>query len=123
MLGRMRSTRDVVGGTEPAVSCLPALRRDCRLCAKPSGSPANGGSDQVVTPSSRPLANRRVVAGYTQEGLAEALRVDRTTIGRWERGAQLPQPWQRPDLARLLGVTLERLDVLLRPQSAAHEVA
>lgn len=72
---------------------------------------------------SRPLANRRVVAGYTQEGLAEALGVDRTTIGRWERGAQLPQPWQRPDLARLLGVTLEQLDVLLRPQSAAHEVA
>ncbi|MGH3611876.1 MAG: helix-turn-helix transcriptional regulator [Pseudonocardia sp.] len=69
------------------------------------------------------MANRRVVAGYTQEGLAEALGVDRTTIGRWERGAQLPQPWQRPDLARLLGVTLERLDVLLRPQSAAHEVA
>ncbi len=49
MLGRMRSARDVVGGTEPAVSCLPALRRDCRLRAKPSGSPANGGSDQVVT--------------------------------------------------------------------------
>ncbi|HEY6425217.1 MAG TPA: helix-turn-helix transcriptional regulator [Pseudonocardiaceae bacterium] len=54
--------------------------------------------------SSRPLANRRVVAGYTQEGLAEALGVDRTTIGRWERVEQLPQPWH---LARQLHVTLE----------------
>ncbi len=63
---------------------------------------------------SRPLANRRVVAGYTQEGLAETLGVDRTTIGRWERGAQLPQPWQRPDLARQLHITLEDLDALLR---------
>ncbi|GAB2981290.1 helix-turn-helix domain-containing protein [Amycolatopsis acidiphila] len=64
--------------------------------------------------SSRPLANRRVVVGYTQEGLAEALGVDRTTIGRWERGEQQPQPWQRPDLALKLGITLEELDGLLR---------
>lgn len=72
---------------------------------------------------SRPLANRRVVAGYTQEGLAEALGIDRTTIGRWERGAQLPQPWQRPDLAHKLAVTLEQLDSLLRPQTAGADVA
>jgi len=67
-----------------------------------------------VARSSCPLANRRVVVGYTQEGLAEALGVDRTTIGRWERGEQQPQPWQRPDLALKLGVTLEELDGLLR---------
>ncbi|WP_020663229.1 helix-turn-helix transcriptional regulator [Amycolatopsis benzoatilytica] len=64
--------------------------------------------------SPRPLANRRVVVGFTQEALAEALGVDRTTIGRWERGEQQPQPWQRPDLALKLGVTLEELDGLLR---------
>lgn len=67
-----------------------------------------------MTQSSRPLANRRVLAGYTQEGLAEALGVERTTIGRWERGKQRPHPWQRPDLARTLGVSLEQLDNLLR---------
>jgi transcriptional regulator with XRE-family HTH domain len=59
------------------------------------------------------LANRRVVAGYTQEGLAEALGVDRTTVGRWERAEQRPHPWQRPYLARLLRITLEQLDGLL----------
>lgn len=63
--------------------------------------------------SSRPLlGSRRVVAGYTQEGLAEALGVDRTTVSRWERGEHLPHPWQRPDLARVLGVTLEQLVLL-----------
>jgi transcriptional regulator with XRE-family HTH domain len=76
-----------------------------------------------VARSSRPLANRRVIAGYTQEGLAEALGVDRTTIGRWERGEQLPQPGQRPDLAHKLDVTLEQLDGLLRPQSIGADVA
>lgn len=70
--------------------------------------------------SSRPLANRRVVVGYTQEALTEALGVDRTTIGRWERGEQQPQPWQRPDLALKLGVTLEQLDSLLRPPQSVH---
>lgn len=83
----------------------------------------DGRSDVIMVRSSRPLADRRVVAGYTQEGLAEALGVDRTTIGRWERGAQLPQPWQRPDLAHKLGITLEQLDSLLRPQSAGADVA
>jgi transcriptional regulator with XRE-family HTH domain len=69
-----------------------------------------------VAPTSRLLAKRRVVAGYTQEGLAEALGVDRTTVGRWERGEQLPQPSQRPRLAQQLSVTLEELDVLLHHQ-------
>ncbi|MFC0109242.1 helix-turn-helix transcriptional regulator [Kibdelosporangium aridum] len=64
--------------------------------------------------SPRPLANRRMIVGYTQEGLAEALGVDRTTIGRWERGEQLPQPWQRPDLACKLHITMEELDGFLR---------
>jgi DNA-binding XRE family transcriptional regulator len=73
-----------------------------------------------VARSPRPLANRRVVVGYTQEALAEALDVDRTTIGRWERGEQQPQPWQRPDLALQLRVTLEELDSLLRPAQPVH---
>jgi DNA-binding XRE family transcriptional regulator len=59
------------------------------------------------------LARRRLTIGYTQERLAEVLGVYPSTVGRWERGVQVPQPWQRPDLAKALGVTLERLDVLL----------
>ncbi|MFS8104067.1 helix-turn-helix domain-containing protein [Lentzea alba] len=61
-----------------------------------------------------PLAAAREAAGYTQESLALALKVERTTIGRWERGVQSPQPWQRPGLAHALQVSLEELDDLLR---------
>ena len=61
-----------------------------------------------------PLAAVREAAGYTQESFAVTVKVERTTIGRWERGVQSPQPWQRPGLARALQVSLEELDDLLR---------
>jgi DNA-binding XRE family transcriptional regulator len=60
------------------------------------------------------LAECRHAVGYTQESFAEKLGVDRTTIGRWERGAQSPQPWQRPDLAAALNISLDHLDDMLR---------
>ncbi|WP_418153221.1 helix-turn-helix transcriptional regulator [Actinoalloteichus caeruleus] len=71
----------------------------------------------------RPLTYRRVIAGYTQERLAEVLGVDRSTIGRWERGEQLPQPGQRPGLAHKLGVTLDHLDSLLRARPVGPDLA
>jgi transcriptional regulator with XRE-family HTH domain len=55
-----------------------------------------------------------LAAGYTQESFAEKLGVDRSTVGRWERGIQSPQPWQRPDLAAALDISLDELDDLLR---------
>lgn len=61
-----------------------------------------------------PLAACRLAAGFTQESLAEQLSIDRSTIGRWERGAQAPQPWQRPDLATSLRISLTELDDILR---------
>lgn len=67
----------------------------------------------AIQPSS-PLADCRHAAGYTQETFADKLGVDRTTVGRWERGVQSPQPWQRPDLATALDVSLDHLDDLLR---------
>lgn len=59
------------------------------------------------------LAQRRKASGYTQEQFAEAMRVDRTTVYRWERGEVDPQPHQRPRLAKLLQVTSKELDELL----------
>ncbi|MER7793016.1 helix-turn-helix transcriptional regulator [Streptomyces sp. NPDC097640] len=52
---------------------------------------------------------------HTQESLAEALGVDRTTIGRWESGRATPQPWMRPKLAKALRTSLDQLAVLLSP--------
>jgi transcriptional regulator with XRE-family HTH domain len=60
------------------------------------------------------LAQCRVAAGHSQESLAARLGVDRTTVGRWERGLTLPQPWVRSGLASALGVPSSELDELLK---------
>src|SRR6202012_3277917 len=39
------------------------------------------------------LASRRRALGLSQELLAAELGVDRTTVGRWERGETDPQPY------------------------------
>ena len=59
------------------------------------------------------LAQRRKAMGSSQEELAERLGVDRSTIVRWERGTTAPQPWARPKLAELLGVSVDQLEELL----------
>lgn len=63
------------------------------------------------------LAQRRRTVGFSQERLAEQLGVDRTTVIRWERGETEPQPWQRPNLATALAVSLDELDPLLATKS------
>lgn len=59
------------------------------------------------------LVTARKAAGYTQEGLAEALHVDRATVIRWEAGRHAPWPYMWPKLGKLLGVSRERLQELL----------
>lgn len=59
------------------------------------------------------LVAARKAAGYTQEALAAALHVDRSTVIRWEAGDHAPVPYLWPKLAKLLSVTPERLQVLL----------
>ncbi|MFJ9696650.1 helix-turn-helix domain-containing protein [Kitasatospora sp. NPDC101183] len=69
------------------------------------------------------LIQRREAVGHTQESLAEAIQVDRTTIGRWENGRGSPQPWMRPKLARALRVSVEQLADLLAASPATFAVA
>ncbi|MGH3623423.1 MAG: helix-turn-helix transcriptional regulator, partial [Sciscionella sp.] len=52
------------------------------------------------------LAIARKAAGLTQEDLAAALRVERSTVVRWEAGRHAPQSHLWPELATLLGLTL-----------------
>ncbi|MET8677741.1 helix-turn-helix domain-containing protein [Streptomyces sp. NPDC004647] len=61
----------------------------------------------------RRFTERRKACGYSQEAFAEALRVDRTTVQRWEKGETDPQPWLRPGIAKLLEITSKQLDALL----------
>ncbi|MDQ0776320.1 transcriptional regulator with XRE-family HTH domain [Streptomyces aurantiacus] len=59
------------------------------------------------------LVQRRKAAGFTQEGLAEYLDVERSTVGRWESGETEPQVWLRPKLARALNTSNEELQAAL----------
>lgn len=61
------------------------------------------------------FAARREALGFTQETFARQLKVELSTVGRWERGTLTPQPWRRPRIAKLLQVSLSELDVLLNP--------
>ncbi|MGH3720966.1 MAG: helix-turn-helix transcriptional regulator [Pseudonocardiaceae bacterium] len=65
------------------------------------------------------LAGAHKAAGYTQEGLAAEVHVDRSTVIRWEAGDHAPLPYLRPKLARLLGQSREQLRKLAeRPEDA-----
>lgn len=59
------------------------------------------------------LAQRRKVLGLTQEDLACLLGVERSTVMRWERGENEPQPSIRLRLAKALRVPTDRLEALL----------
>ncbi len=67
------------------------------------------------------VAERRKLLGYSQERLAHALGVDRTTVGRWESGKTVPQPPLRPKLAEVLQVDLAELDSLVAQSQHSPE--
>jgi transcriptional regulator with XRE-family HTH domain len=59
------------------------------------------------------LIDARKAAGRNQEQIAEVVGVDRTTLGKWERGESTPQPNQRAAYAEALGVTMDELSAML----------
>jgi transcriptional regulator with XRE-family HTH domain len=59
------------------------------------------------------LVAGRKRAGKSQEQVAHAVDVDRTTVGKWERGESTPQPHQRPAYADALKISLHELDQML----------
>jgi transcriptional regulator with XRE-family HTH domain len=59
------------------------------------------------------LIAARKATGKSQEQIAQELKVDRTTIGTWERGEYSPQPYQRHTYALALGITMDELDAML----------
>ena len=69
------------------------------------------------------LIGARKAAGYTQEGVAAALHVDRSTVIRWEAGDHSPLPYLQPRLARLLALSPERLRELIDDNSDSPPLA
>jgi tetratricopeptide (TPR) repeat protein/transcriptional regulator with XRE-family HTH domain len=69
------------------------------------------------------LIQRRKALGLTQEDLATLLKVDPSTVVRWERGTTRPLPWLWPRLARVLKVPPGRLEALLAADGTAGSSA
>lgn len=63
------------------------------------------------------LVARREGLGFTQESFARRIGVETSTVGRWERGLQDPQPWMRPKIAKALDISVEELAALLSVES------
>jgi len=71
-----------------------------------------------MAPKRPGLARARRLVGHTQETLAEVLKVDASTVRRWEAGGQ-PATYVIPRLAKVLGLTTSELDALLHPEPVA----
>ncbi len=67
----------------------------------------------------REFAQRRRAQGFTQESLAAALQVERSTVVRWEAGKSRPHAGLWPKLAAALQVTADQLTNLLADDSPA----
>jgi class 3 adenylate cyclase len=55
------------------------------------------------------IRSRREKRGLTQQAIAHALQVSPQAVSKWERGENAPDITVLPDLARLLGVTVDWL--------------
>lgn len=63
------------------------------------------------------LAAHRKAMGFSQEGLAELLRITPGTVGRWEQGTSTPEAWLQPRLRNVLGLSVQELVDLLNPRA------
>jgi transcriptional regulator with XRE-family HTH domain/tetratricopeptide (TPR) repeat protein len=77
----------------------------------------------VTRRNRRALAGTRKAAGFTQESLAEALGVDRSTVIRWEAGQHEPVPYLWPKFAELLGISRDQFAELLTIEERTSQSA
>lgn len=55
------------------------------------------------------IQNLRNKNNFTQEQLANKLNVDRSTIAKWETGEAMPRADKLPEIAKILGCTIDDL--------------
>lgn len=51
----------------------------------------------------------RESAKLTQQEVADALGIQRTTVAMWETGKSMPQASKLPQIAKILGCTVDEL--------------
>lgn len=62
------------------------------------------------------LRQERERRGWSRNYVAEQVKVDVITVGRWERGERLPHPLYRQELCTLFVMNAEDLGLFLEPQ-------
>lgn len=67
------------------------------------------GETMTTTKRLEGLAPRRRAVGLSQQAVANALGVERATVGMWETGASWPSARVLPALADLLCCTIDEL--------------
>lgn len=55
------------------------------------------------------LAAARINAEMTQKEVADAMEVDRSTVGRWEKGDKIPDYDEAKKLAGLYGLSVDNI--------------
>lgn len=55
------------------------------------------------------IQNLRVRKKLTQEQLAAILKIDRSTIAKWETGEAMPRADKLPEIAKALDCTIDEL--------------
>ena len=68
------------------------------------------------------LAARRKAAGFTQQGLADALGIQRPALAAWETGVSCPRAGILPALADLLLCSIEDLYRAPEEPSSCEEI-
>lgn len=61
------------------------------------------------------IKQKREALGITQKEMADKLDVDRSTIGKWELAGSFPRPKYLPQIAELLGCSID--DLYDKPQT------
>ncbi|WP_424185738.1 helix-turn-helix domain-containing protein [Actinokineospora sp. G85] len=124
----LRHAHRIIAGEFTADQLRPATVRLIEGCtgrpirellSSPGGPSNRVESPEVQKPkagrSRSPLAVRRRRMGFTQESFAEAIGVESTTVGRWERGQHIPTLWMQPKIAKALKITTDELVRMIDP--------
>ena len=66
------------------------------------------------------IASRRKELGMTQKDLAEKLNITDKAVSKWERGVACPDTAAIPQLAQILGISIEELMTSKPAETPGH---